>query len=322
MIAPPLPRIAHADMLRLTTHRIGPNLVKIPLFVGMMLALGWLAWTTTSPLVLWSAYIALGYLWMSVVTFMHDATHHTLLRRRWLNTAFGVVAMVPIFASFVAFREDHLEHHRHNRSPKDPDAFTMGRRGPLDFVLFYAYMVAGAVLSFVHFNLLYPLQGFNARQWTMHAFETALKVAAYWVLVAWAIEHGVLAKALSLWLVPIFFFSLFNSMRFIAEHYGTPWNQGQLLGTRTVVSNPLHAYFWNNINWHIGHHIYPRVPWYNLAELHQLLKADIETHGAIVDQSYCAVLLNALREGPETEGRLAARLATRAAVPVRQPQAA
>ena len=33
----------------------------------------------------------------------------------------------------------------------------MGRRGVLDFVLFYAYMAFGAVLSLVHFNVLYPI---------------------------------------------------------------------------------------------------------------------------------------------------------------------
>lgn len=310
MNCPPLPRLARADMVRLCAQRSGPNLVKIPLIVVLMLTLGWLAWSTTSTFVLCSAYLALGYLWMSIVTFMHDATHHTLFRRPWLNTAFGIVAMVPIFASFVSFREDHLEHHRHNRSPRDPDAFTMGRRGVMDFVLFYAYMVAGALLSFVHFNLLYPIKGFNARQWALHLFEIALKVVAYWALVHWALAHGVLAKTLSLWLIPIFVFSLLNSMRFIAEHYATPWNQGQLLGTRTIVSNRVNAFFWNNINWHIGHHIYPRVPWYNLVELHELLRKDIEAQGGIVDRSYIAVFIDALRRGPETESRLAERVAT------------
>ena len=123
-------------------------------------------------------YVVLGYLWMSIVTFMHDATHHTLFRRRWLNPAFGIVAMVPVGISFVAFRKDHLEHHRHNRSPRDPDAFTMGRRGVADMVLFYAYMVAGALLSFLHFNVLYPIRSFDRREWAVHLFETALKVAA------------------------------------------------------------------------------------------------------------------------------------------------
>ncbi len=308
------PRIARDDLNRLRAFRMLPNLTKIPLFVGLMLALTWLAWVTPSTLLRWSSYVALGYLWMGMVTFMHDATHDVLFRNRTAGWVFGIVTMIPIFASFVAFKEDHLEHHRYNRSPRDPDAFTMGKRGPLDFLLFYAYAIAGAVLSFVHFNFIYPFKRFNARQWAIHLFETALKIAAYWWLIDSAGRHGVLAQALAVWLWPIFFFSLFNSMRFIAEHYGTPWDAGPLAGTRTVLSNPLHAFFWNNINLHIGHHVYPGVPWYNLGELHRLLEPQIAASGALVDKSYLAVYLKALWGGPETAPRLARSLAARAAL--------
>ena len=132
-----------------------------------------------------------------------------------------------------------------------------------------------------------------------------------WLVLDAAAAHGVLGKTLALWLWPIFFFSLFNSMRFIAEHYGTPWDAGQMAGTRTVTSNPVHSFFWNNINWHIGHHVYPNVPWYNLVELHRLLEKQIAVSGALIDKSYVAVLLNAIRGGPETEERLARSLGSR-----------
>lgn len=310
------PQIARDDLIRLRAFRTLPNLGKIPLFVGLMVALTWLAWVTPSTLLRWSCYIALGYLWMGMVTFMHDATHDVLFRSRTAGWLFGIVTMIPIFASFVAFKEDHLEHHRYNRSPRDPDAFTMGKRGPLDFLLFYSYAVAGALLSFVHFNFIYPFKRFNAQQWAIHLFETVLKVAAYWWLIDSARRHGVLEQALAVWLWPIFFFSLFNSMRFIAEHYGTPWNEGPLAGTRTVTSNAVHAFFWNNINLHIGHHVYPNVPWYNLGELHRLLEPQIAASGALVDKSYVAVYLNALRGGPETAPRLAHSLSKRAAARV------
>lgn len=305
-------RIARDDLVRLSQLRSLPNLAKLSLVLGLMTGLTWLAWHTEEVPLRWAAYVALGYLWMSIVTFMHDAGHNTLWPHRWLNTAFGVVAMLPLFASFIAFRQDHYEHHRFNRSPRDPDAFTMGKRGVLDFVLFYAYMAFGAVLSLVHFNLLYPIARFNRRQWAMHLFETALKVVVYWLVLGYAARHGVLGRALEVWLWPVFFFSLFNSMRFMAEHYGTPWDAGQMSGTRTITSNRLHSFFWNNINWHIGHHVYPSVPWYNLVELHHLLAPQIEASGALVDKSYLGVCWQALRHGPETESRLAAALARRA----------
>lgn len=315
MSSVPSVRLTREQLSRLRVQRLLPNALKIPLFTALMVGFARLAWSETSTAWTWASYVALGYLWMSMVTFMHDATHNTLFRAPWANWLFGIVTMVPIFASFVAFKEDHLEHHRYNRTPRDPDAFTMGRRGPLDFLAFYAYAIAGAVLSFVHFNLLYPLRGFDAPSWAIHLGETALKIAVYWWVLSLAQAHGVLDQALALWLWPIFFFSLFNSMRFIAEHYATPWDRGNLLGTRTIISNRVNAFFWNNINWHIGHHLYPAVPWYNLVEVHRLLEPELAAAGAIIDRSYLEVYWRALCAGPESATRLDAALAARPAVP-------
>jgi fatty acid desaturase len=306
-------KISREDLKRLRKLRIFPNLFKIPLFVSIMGLLTWLAWTTESGLIRWTAYIGLGYLWMGMVTFMHDATHNTLFAGKWANWTFGILAIIPLMASYISFKEDHMDHHRYNRSYRDPDAFTMGKRGGADFIAFYAYIVAGAVLSFVHFNLIYPIQRFNRRKWSIHLSEILLKTACYWALIAWAQKNGVLVNTLEVWLIPVFFFSLFNSMRFIAEHYETPWNQGQLLGSRTVTSNPLHSFFWNNINWHIGHHVYPAVPWYKLVELHNMMKPGLEERGAIIDKSYLAVFFKALVRGPETEDRLKTALEKRTA---------
>jgi len=306
-----IPQIAKSDLDRLRQFRLLPNLTKIPLFIGLMAGLCLVAWNTDSTVVLWSAYIGLGYLWMGMVTFMHDALHYTLFRSRAANWIFGVLCMIPIFATFTGFREDHIEHHRYNRSPRDPDAFTMGKRGVLDFVQFYAYALAGGVLSFIYFNFIYPVKAFGPRQWAIHAFEIVLKVAVYWALLTWAAEHGAVGKVLGLLLWPILVLSLLNSMRFVAEHYGAPWNAGQMAGTRTIISNPVNSFFWNNINWHIGHHVYPSVPWYNLVELHRLLEPQIAASGAPVDRSYIAVYLDALRRGPESESTLADIVAQR-----------
>ena len=313
-----IPQIARGDLDRLRCTRILPNLLKIPLFTGLMAGMTWVAWNTESTPLLWCLYIAIGYLWMGMVTFMHDALHYTLFRNRLANWAFGILCMLPIFATFVGFREDHIEHHRHNRSPRDPDAFTMGKRGVADFVLFYAYALIGGVLSFLHFNFIYPVQKFGLRQWAVQLFELALKALVYWLVLSAAARHGMLGKALEVWLWPVLVLSLLNSMRFIAEHYGAPWDAGQMAGTRTVISNPVNSFFWNNINWHIGHHVYPTVPWYNLQELHRLLEPEIKACGAPVDKSYLAVYFDALRRGPESasqlEGVLAERAARRAAV--------
>ena len=122
----------------------------------------------------------------------------------------------------------------------------------------------------------------------------------YGVLISWASEAGVLGKLLAVWLIPVLLFSWLNSIRFIAEHYDTPWDAGQLAGTRTIISNPVNRFFWNNINYHIGHHVFPAVPWYNLPRLHEAMLPAIEKAGAVVDPGYVGVFWKACLNGPET----------------------
>ena len=274
--------------------------LKIPLFYGMLIGCGYVAWHTRSEWIQWFMYGGIGYLWMSIVTFMHDCTHSVLFKAKWKNWAFGIFSTIPIIVTFISFKEDHLEHHRYNRSPRDPDAFTMGKRGFIDFVLFYAYIFIGGILTIIQFTFIYPVQKFNRQKWMIHLCELSLRVIVLTALMVWTIRLGVQDKFLELWLTPAYFFSFLNSVRFLAEHYGTSWTAGQLLGTRTIISNQVHSFFWNNINYHIGHHVYPAVPWYNLQKLHTAMLPEIEHKRAVVDSSYFAVFWQACLRGPES----------------------
>jgi fatty acid desaturase len=285
--------------------------LKIPLFYGMICAAGYLAWNSPSETVDWLMYGLVGYLWMSIVTFMHDCTHQVLFEKKWKNWLFGIFSTLPIIVTFISFKEDHLEHHRYNRSAKDPDAFTMGKRGVGDFVLFYSYILIGGILTIIQFTFIYPLQKFNREKLLIHLGELGLRAVVYTALILWTLQLGVLAQFLQLWLIPGYIFSVLNSMRFIAEHYETPWAAGQLAGTRTVISNQVHSFFWNNINYHIGHHVYPAVPWYNLQKLHRALLPEIERQEAVVDASYLGVFVKACLRGPESIERNAERFAER-----------
>jgi len=290
-------------ILRELYRQSWPRNLKIFVIYGMLVGCGVLAWNAESPWIVWPAYLAMGYLWMSVVTFMHDCTHLILFKKRWKNWAFGIFSTVPILVTFTSFMDDHLVHHQHNRSANDPDAFTMGARKFPDFLLFYGYVIVGGLLTVIHFNFIYPFQRLRGTRLWLHLGELAIRAVAYPALIVWASQAGLLGKVLSVWLIPVYLFSILNSIRFIAEHYDTPWDAGQLAGTRTVISNRLNSYFWNNINYHIGHHVYPAVPWYNLVKLHEEMLPAIEQAGAHVDRSYLGVFWKACLSGPETVER-------------------
>jgi fatty acid desaturase len=288
-----------SKLKKLYKHRWLPN-IKIPLFYVFWFGLGIIAWNSSYSIVTWLCYLAMGYMQMGIMTFMHDCTHSVLFKEKWKNSAFGIFAIIPMLISFTSFKEDHLIHHRYNRSTKDPDAFTMGKRGVGDFILFYAYALIGVLLTAIQFTFIFPIQKFRGRRALTHWSEITLHIIIVVAIFYWASGQGILSEVFAIWFWPLIFFGLFNSVRFIAEHYGTPWNSGQLTGTRTIISNPVHSWFWNNINYHIGHHLYPAVPWYNLQELHTLILPDIELNDAIVSKSYFSVFFDALTKGPES----------------------
>ncbi|MGW0161430.1 fatty acid desaturase [Mycobacterium sp. NPDC003323] len=59
-------------------------------------------------------------------TVLHDASHYSISRHRWVNVAFGRVAMLFVspLISFKSFAFIHIEHHRNtNDGDNDPDHF-------------------------------------------------------------------------------------------------------------------------------------------------------------------------------------------------------
>jgi fatty acid desaturase len=232
--------MANATELKpLYQHNWVPNL-KIPVFYAIWIGLGVIAWNSENTLLTWLCYVGMGYMMMGIVTFMHDCTHSVLFKARWKNWAFGLFAMIPFIATFSSFRHDHLTHHRYNRSPKDPDAVFYGKRGVADFLLFYGFCFLGGVLSLFQFCFIYAAQFMRGKAALVHWSELAMHALVYYFVLGWASDAGILSQVLSVWMYPMIFFSYFNSMRFIGEHYGTPYDMGQLAGTRTVLSNPVH----------------------------------------------------------------------------------
>jgi fatty acid desaturase len=78
---------------------------------------------------------------------------------------------------------------------------------------------------------------------------------------------------LLLWIIPsLTALSMILRLRAAAEHVGCD-RDGGVGGTRTVLANPLERALFSpcRINYHLAHHLYPSVPFYNLPQLHRRL---------------------------------------------------
>jgi len=62
----------------------------------------------------------------------------------------------------------------------------------------------------------------------------------------------------------------------LLQHLGLAENvSDHRLNTRTVLMNPISCFIYLNMNYHIEHHMFTMVPYYNLPKLHQLIRHDL-----------------------------------------------
>ena len=73
------------------------------------------------------------------------------------------------------------------------------------------------------------------------------------------------------------------SQHTLLEHHADP-----IFGTRSILTNPVTAYFMCNENYHLEHHLFPGVPWYNLPRLHRALRPQLADRGTPFIPSYFA----------------------------------
>ena len=251
------------------------------------------AWYFTLPLL---AVAASGV--MGLIQLDHEAWHGNLFNNRRGTRVFGEALSLLVGIAFEPLRHDHLAHHKYNRTARDPDAYNAGRRSFGLTLLFYAVVVLGLPLSVIYFNILYPLQHFNDAELRRHARVLAGYAFFYTLLFSALVHEGALGLAVEVWLLPILLASPLNGLKSIADHFNNVWNGDRFHTATTARGGRLVTFLWNGLNYHLDHHLYPRVPGYNLPALHVHLRPTLLAKGAPVYDSYLKVMLGALRAGP------------------------
>jgi fatty acid desaturase len=219
---------------------------------------------------------------------VHEAAHARLFRSKFWNNFVGhVFAAAPFFFSLNVYRRTHLRHHQIPLTSDDPD-LTLTGGYPISKRSFVRKLLRDlfgiSYLKFVkHFlkaawrprNQKIPqsvscqnLETMSAIQETFWMFLVNLFI----FLAFFMLGHP--ALYFILWIFPtITVLQFLLRIRGVAEHGGYKPNQNQALLSRTVV-NPIQQFFFapHNVNYHIEHHIYPGIPFFNLPKVHKIFK--------------------------------------------------
>ena len=216
--------------------------------------------------------------------FTHEGVHGTLSTRPWWNRALSIACAQPVLQNFSAYKVLHLQHHNHLGEEGDPDHYANYTSWTwLEFMMHWGRLIIG----YPAYILAIPILGFrqgtaSARLWIV--FELFLLA----VLALVAIEWVPLPWLLHCWLIPMLAINTMVNIRGMSQHTFLENQSDTVLGTRSILTNRVTAFFMCNENYHLEHHLYPSVPWYNLPRLHQMLRNDLIARGAPFIGSYFA----------------------------------
>jgi len=205
----------------------------------------------------------------------HEGFHFLLHRNRFVSFSIGIFmsSAIPLFFA-VGYFINHWHHHRYTNTDKDPDILIVTR---------YRTLLSRMLLVRLHFNRHYmktfaqvmfgdtasiarPV-GMTARQLGLLARVNLLAQLMWlsvYAVLAWY-SPSLLALLVG---VPLGVALVIASLNPYQEHLGTGTAQWQQARSRISSFQTL---LMGGVNYHLEHHLYPRVPCWRLARLHRWL---------------------------------------------------
>lgn len=269
---------------RLSPWRSGLAMFLDWLGIALLFALV-LRWP--NPIAFILAFILMGRQQLALAILMHDGAHSRLFPSGLANDYLGqFFTAAPLFFSQDSYRKFHLKHHLRPLADDDPDISLIGgypiAKG--SFVRKLARDLFGiSYFKFIGYFFYKPRKKKSAtvpaapagpskrlplwfQVFSILAFNGIFFLALYRLGHPWYF--------LFFWVLPMMtVLQVLLRIRGIAEHAGYRADENQMRCSRTVV-NPLQAFFFapHQVNYHMEHHQYPSVPFFNLPKVHRLLQ--------------------------------------------------
>lgn len=268
----------------------------------------WAALTDTLPAIATIAASAAAIFVM--FTVLHDASHYSISSHRWVNVAFGRVAMffVSPLISFKSFAFIHIEHHRNtNDGANDPDHFVSAAP-------WWQLPIRFPAMDLPYIGLLVR----NVRRRPRAEItETVALMTLTVTLIVWAASAGQLWTLAVIYLIPerVAMFVLAWWFDWLPHHdLEDTQRENRYRATRNRVGSewiltPLLL----SQNYHLVHHLHPSIPFYRYVAAWQRNEAAYLDRDPAINTVFGQQLdATQYREWKRLNGKLAALLPVRA----------
>lgn len=298
------------------------KLSKVSTFHSLLAILNqWIIAIAAASVAIWSGHWAVYLLAMMIIAtrqhalgiLVHDACHYRLFPNKIANDMItDILVGFHLGMSTSLYRKWHYPHHRYVNTDKDPEV--MGEKGSPDIWkwpntkmhMLKMFLKDALGFNIPHTTAILGLWSPWSRLHLPSKDAGGIPVREKVALIIFAVTgigalvyFGLVVDYLLLWILPsLTFFNIIFKFRSFAEHKVVK-DEHELNNTRTVTSNWLERFFISpcNVNYHLEHHLFPSVPFYNLPKLHRFLMEDpIFQKEAQLSNSYLGLRTGVLGE--------------------------
>ncbi|QDU41809.1 Fatty acid desaturase [Symmachiella dynata] len=215
----------------------------------------------------------------ALLIIMHDASHFRIVSsRRWNDRLSNWLLAWPVLVSTEGYRANHLAHHSHLNTDDDPDWTRKEGKPEWEFPKTrwaLAKLLARDLCGGGFLDMLKAIGDLSSQKPKAdEAKPRPWGKLCYYVLLATAVTvTGMWVPVLLLWYLPAFtILPVILRLRSIAEHFGLE-GEHDLNMSRNFAAGPVERLLFapHNVGYHLDHHLFPSVPYYNLPQLHAAL---------------------------------------------------
>ena len=274
-------RVDPAALRDLMKRQDSRPLRDFALFFGLLVAFAtatimlWGSWLATIPLAAYSILYSTG-----AQSREHETGHGTAFKTKWLNRLFFEITSFMVVRETFLRTHSHDAHHKHTIIvDKDPEIVTPAP--PNMFQLAVNFLMLQRTLGELGQIIIHATGRLSQRDRQRgHAAlpPGAPRTARLWLAImagaaALAIYLGSWIPVLLLGPIPTMLGGPVKHLFAVSQHVGLARDVFDYrLNTRTIYLGPVLGFLYMNMQFHLEHHLYPNVPYYNLPKLHELIK--------------------------------------------------
>ena len=198
-------------------------------------------------------------------TVIHDASHNAAHRNRTINAIMGHGSALMLGFAFPVFTRVHLQHHAHVNDPEnDPDHF-VSTGGPLLLI---------AARFFYH-----EIFFFKRKLWRKYELlEWFLSRLFLFTIVFLGIHYDFIGYVMNFWFVPALIVGVTLGLFFDYLPH-RPFQERDRWKNARVYPSPILNLMIFGQNYHLIHHLWPSIPWYQYQPAYYATKPLLDNKG-------------------------------------------